>query len=266
MNHFELFVSEALWTLSDIPTNSVDMCLTDLPYGETASRWDKRIPIEPMWKELKRIMKRDTAILLFAQNVYQAQLILSQEKAYKFKYYWKKNRAPNCHQAKIQPLRNCEEILVFSFGKLPYYPQKATGHVPTNPTTRKKGSTEVYRQAETFHYAGGSTERFPRTVLEFDCVDNNSLERFHPNQKPVAMLQHLIRQHSKPGEVILDFTCGSGSAGVAAILEKRKFIGIEENGIFAYHAAQWIKKILGMAEKSEFSIGSKGAPLFSSLK
>lgn len=257
-----IYCSEALKKLAELPTNSFDFCLTDLPYGETAQSWDKLIEIAPMWRELKRVMKRDTAIILFAPNLYGAQLIVSQPKAYKFKYYWKKNRAPNCHQAKVQPLRNCEELLVFSFGKLPYFPQKSIGHPPTSASTRKKGTTSVYRQAETFHYVGGDTTRFPRTVLEFDCLDNNAPERFHPNQKPVAMLQHLIRQHCPPGGLCLDFCSGSGSFGIASILEKRDFILIDQDKDCVSYATQWINKITGNHEGVNFVISNGVMPLF----
>lgn len=259
----EVYTNESLRKLSNLSDNSIDLCLTDLPYGETAQDWDSIIPIEPMWKELKRVCKKDAAILLFASGgIYQAELILSQRRAFKFKYYWKKNRAGNCHQAKIQPMRNCEEIVVFCFGKLPYFPQKSTGHKPTSPAVRKKGSTDVYRQAETFYYKGSDTTRYPKTILEFDCLDNNSPERVHPNQKPVSLLQHLIRQHSKLGDTVLDFTCGSGSTGVAAVLEKRNFIGIDQDEKYCNHARTWMNKILGHPAQSDLLINKETATLF----
>jgi site-specific DNA-methyltransferase (adenine-specific) len=243
--NWQIIEGKCLKKLSDFADNSADMCFSDLPYASTNQDWDEIIPVNLMWNELKRVVKKDGAILLFQKDLEMVDLINSQRDAYKFRYIWKKNRVTNPHNVYIMPLRNYEEIAVFCFGKLPYYPQKSTGHKPTNSATKKADSTKVYRQSKETYSPGGDTERFPKLILEFDCVNNDSKERIHANQKPVPLLTHLIRQHSKEGETVLDICSGSGSAGIAAIIENRKFVGIEKDENYAKLSTQWLSKVSG---------------------
>jgi site-specific DNA-methyltransferase (adenine-specific) len=262
----EILHGEAIEELTKLPDQSVEMCLTDLPYGVTNNDWDAMIEVEAIRRELKRVIKKDGAILLFARGLYLAELMLAHKKSYKFKYIWKKNRATNPHNVKVKPLENFEEIAVFCYGKLPYYPQKTTGHQPSNAAVKKANSTLAYRQSKETKYAGGQTTRYPKTVLEFAGVDNDSPVRVHTNQKPVDMLQFLIRQHSRPGDTVLDFCCGSGSTGVAAFIEKRGFILIDKGRHWVNHARNWIAKLENSPVQIPIGFETSGMPLFECQK
>lgn len=264
LKSWQIIHGNCLVKFADIDDSSIDLCIADLPYGSTAQEWDELIPIDPMWDQLKRIVKKNGAILLFAQGLYMAQLMLSQKKAYRFTYIWKKNRVSNPHLSKIMPMRNHEEIAVFCFGKLPYFPQKSEGHKPTSSAIKKANSTKVYRQSKETTSIGGNTTRLPKTVLEFDCVDNNSFDRLHSNQKPLSLIRHLIRQHSNEGEIVLDYCSGSGSTGAAAILENRRFIGIESDDYSVQNSRNYLNKLTQEDYKLSF-VDVSDKPLFSGV-
>lgn len=233
-NCLELFRSVA--------DNSVDLILADQPFGTTQSEWDKIIPQQLLWQEIRRVMRKDRAVLMFAQEMFAAEMMVTFKEHYRFKYIWEKNRVSNPHMAKKRAMRNFEEILVFSTGSLPYFPQKTYGHKPKNYAVKKANSTSVFSLSKQIVTQAGDTSRYPKSIIAFDCVDNDSKGRIHCNQKPVELLQYLIRSHSEPGDTVLDFCMGSGSCGIASIVEKRNFIGFEKNTAIYKLAEDWLSK------------------------
>ena len=222
-----LMHGDCLERMKEIPSSSVDMVLADVPYGTTACKWDSIIPLEPMWKQLKRVIKPNRAIVMTAAQPFTTTLIASNINMFKYCWVWEKNRATNFIHAKRRPLAAHEDIVVFMSGKLFYNPQKTTGH---KPTSAAKGCSQgtIYHGKNIRDYAGGDTTRFPRTVLKFDCERG-----LHPTQKPVALMEYIIKTYTNEGETVLDFTMGSGTTGVACANTGRKFIGIElDRGYF----------------------------------
>lgn len=205
---------DCLELMKTIPGGSVDMILTDPPYGTTACKWDSVIPFEPMWAELKRIIKPNGAIVLFGSEPFSSVLRMSNIKQYKYDWVWKK-RAVNFLNAKKQPLREVENILVFN--SLVYNPQ---GLIYSPKVNKRSNSTETNGA----HGLSNLSEytNYPKNILEF-----KNERGLHPTQKPVALLEYLIKTYTQENETVLDFTFGSGSTGVAAKNTNRKFIGIE---------------------------------------
>lgn len=207
----------------------VDAVITDPPYGKLNKKcnWDKIIPIKEMWSFLLNLCCEDTPIILFAQEPYTSLLINSQKDLFKYKLYWLKTQPTGFLNAKRQPLRNIEEILVFYKKQCTYNPQKSTGHKPVNSYTKSEktaNNTVCYGHTRSFS-GGGSTERYPTQILQFKS-DKQRL-CLHPTQKPVELLEYLIKTYTNEGDTVLDFTMGSGTTGVACKNLNRNFIGIE---------------------------------------
>ena len=206
------------------------MILPTADFGTTACKWDSVIPLEPMWKELKRIIKKNSAIVLFGTEPFSSQLRLSNLDWFKYDWIWEKNTGTNFLHAKRMPIRFTENIHVFIEGSSWYYPQKTTGHAPTNSGVGRN-TGNVYSGNSKVNYKGGDTTRFPKNIIEFKSVNN--YKRIHPTEKPVALMEYLIKTYSNEGDVVLDFTMGSGTTGVAAKNLNRDFIGIEmDEGYF----------------------------------
>lgn len=217
---------DCLNILPQIPDNSIDMVLCDLPYGTTQNKWDSVIPLDKLWKEYERIVKPNGAIVLTSQGVFTAKLILSNEKLFKYKIVWEKSKATNFLNVKKQPLRKHEDICVFYKNKVIYNPQMGVG-VAYNKGVRKNQLTGSYGDFKPVEVKSDG-ERYPSDIIYFKTAESEG-EVYHPTQKPVELGRYLIRTYSNPGDVILDNTCGSGSFLVSAVLEGRDFIGIEEN-------------------------------------
>lgn len=218
----QLIKGDCLEIMKDIPDKSIDLILCDLPYGMTAPKWDEHIDIKKMWIEYKRIIKHKGSIVLFASQPFTTKLISSNEKDFKYCWYWNKNQGTNFFHAKRMPIRKVEEICVFKNGK--YNPQITDGHIPTN-SAKGCSNGKAYHGTNKRDYEGGKTTRYPTNILEFKCVDNYS--RVHSSQKPVELLEYLIKTYTNEGETVLDNCMGSGSTGVACINTNRNFIGIE---------------------------------------
>ena len=222
----KLLKGDCLELMKTIPDNSIDMVLTDPPYGTTACKWDTVIDFELMWKQLKRITKDNGAICLFESEPFSSALRVSNIKMFKYDWYWNKRNAGNSVQAKRMPLKNIETISVFSNqNKLPiYYPQFTYRDKPQHVKRRAVKMNEsipVPRNDMDCVYI----KKYPYTYLNFgmDYINRGA----HPNLKPVLLLEYLIKTYTLESEVVLDFTMGSGSTGVAAKNLNRKFIGIE---------------------------------------
>jgi len=226
-----LYKGDCLEEMKKIPDGSVDLVLTDPPYGTTACKWDSVIPFEPMWEQLKRVIKPNGAIVLFGSQPFTSVLVMSNPDWFKYDWCWKKPRGTGHLNAKKQPLRDKEDVLVFYQSQPIYNPQFAVG----KPYTKLKGGkqTKVSEHGATTYgkfYKGAEFRndndgrRYPKQVLEFGVVERGTV---HPTQKPVALMEYLIRTYTNEGETVLDFTMGSGSTGVACVNTGRKFIGIE---------------------------------------
>ena len=202
----------------------VDAIITDPPYGTTACKWDSIIPLEPMWERLKRIIKPNCAIVLTAQTPFDKVLGFSNISNLKYEWIWEKTAATGHLNSKKAPMKAHENILVFCDGLPLYNPQKTFGHKPTNSYTKRNGDGECYGKTSVVS-GGGDTSRFPRSVQLFKS--DKQKNRLHPTQKPVALMEYLIKTYTNENEIVLDFTMGSGTTGVACVNTNRKFIGIE---------------------------------------
>jgi len=224
----KLIQGDCLEVMKQIPDGSVDMVLTDPPYGTTACKWDSVIPFEPMWEQLKRVTKKNGAIMLFSSQPFTSALVMSNPQMFKYEWVWEKNKATGHLNANRIPLNSYENISVF-YTKLPAYkPQYGSGKAYSNK--HKAGdSGECYGVVKESERKNITT-RYPRRNIKFN-VDIKA--EFHPTQKPVALMEYLIKTYTNEGETVLDFTMGSGTTGVAAKNLNRKFIGIElDEGYF----------------------------------
>lgn len=228
ITHFENKVIEGdcLEVMKNIPSGSIDMVLCDLPYGTTQNHWDSVIPLNELWKQYERIIKDNGVIVLTGQGIFTAQLMLSNQKLFKYKIVWMKSKSTNFLNAKKQPLRRHEDICIF-YKNQPLYNPEMTAGEPYNKGFRKNQLTGSYGDFKTIEVKSDG-ERYPTDVIYFKTAESEG-EVFHPTQKPVELGRYFIRTFSKPGDIVLDNTCGSGSFLVSAVLEGRKFIGIEKN-------------------------------------
>ena len=214
---------DCLEVMAGLPDGSVDMILCDLPYGTTACKWDTVIPFEPLWEQYRRIAKRNAAIVLTASQPFTTALIASNIKEFRHCWVWEKSRFANQMLAKVQPLKIHEDVAVFAADRPAYSPQ---GLVECNKTTKQGARV-------TDNNGGGvrATEyvqthtNYPRSVLRFASEGKT----VHPTQKPVALMEYLIRTYTQEGETVLDNCMGSGTTGVACANTGRQFIGIERD-------------------------------------
>lgn len=217
-----LFQGDCLDVMKHIPDKKVDMVLCDLPYGTTACPWDVIIPFDKLWEQYGRIVKQNGAILLFSAQPFTTEVINSNRRKYKYNLYWIKNNATGGIFAKTQPMRKLEEICVF-YDKLPTYNLVGATKLKKAIVHRVAQTQKVYKQKK--NDSVQDTTGYPSNVLYFDGVTS----RVHPTQKPVELLEYLIKMYTNEGDTVLDNCMGSGSTGVACINTARKFIGIEQD-------------------------------------
>lgn len=242
---------DCLEVMRSIPDKSVDLILCDLPYGTTQNKWDSVIDLEKLWAEYERIIKDNRAIALTSQGVFTAKLILSNEKLFKYKITWIKSKPTNFLNAKIQPLRKHEDICIFYKKQPTYNPQMTKGEA-YDKGVRKDQYTGSYGDFKPRHVKSNG-ERYPNDVLFYeeqntdDFVYIKTAESegtvYHPTQKPIELGRYLIKTFTNPGDIVLDNACGSGSFLLSAILENRKFIGIEKNEDVLLHKVKPIDYI-----------------------
>lgn len=217
---------DSLEEMAKIPDCSIDMVLADLPYGTTQNKWDSVIPLDELWSQYHRIVKPNGAMVFTSSGMFTAQLMLSNAKEYKYKYVWEKSKATNFLNAKKQPLRKHEDILVFYKKQPTYHPQMTQGEAYSKGI-RKNQVTGSYGDFEpTLVKSDG--QRYPVDVIYFKTAESEG-PVVHPTQKPVELGRYLIRTYTNPGDVVLDNTSGSGSFLVGALKEGRNFVGIEKN-------------------------------------
>lgn len=219
-DNYALLFGDCLERMGDLHDKSVDMILCDLPYGTTACKWDTVIPFEPLWAEYKRLLKAGGAVVLTANQPFTASLVLSNRQMFKYAWVWKKTKVTGVLNAKHQPLRSHEDIVVFADGKTTYNPQ---GVVACSKLCVDKGRSENYGAKKHEPYLQEVTN-YPRTVLEFASEGRTQ----HPTQKPVPLFEYLIKTYTNPGAIVLDNCMGSGTTGVACMNTGREFIGIEK--------------------------------------
>ena len=223
MKHIELDViynEDCLEGMRKLPDGSVDLVLTDPPYGTTACKWDSVIPFEPMWEQLNRIIKPNGTICLFGSEPFSSALRMSNIKHFKYDWIWNKKLAGNGILAKKQPLKIHEIISVFHSGI--YMPQMTKGRYRKKMGLKESeitGGNSYAKQTENDLY-------YPKSILEYG-IGNMRKGRLHPTQKPIDLLEYLIKTYTNEGETVLDFTMGSGSTIVAAVNTNRHYIGFE---------------------------------------
>jgi site-specific DNA-methyltransferase (adenine-specific) len=224
---YQLYQGDCLEVMKNIPDKSIDMILCDLPYGITArNKWDTILPLDTLWEQYNRVIKNNGAIVLFGSEPFSSMCRTSNIKQYKYDWVWDKKQAGNVLNAKRQPLKIFENIMVFNTKT--YYPIMRKGKL------RKKGG--LNKQPEItgkvkLDYTTYNDKYYPTAILEFSNA--NKRNRLHPTQKPVALLEYLIKTYTNKGEVVLDNCMGSGSTGIACLNTNRNFIGIElDEGYF----------------------------------
>jgi site-specific DNA-methyltransferase (adenine-specific) len=237
----KIYLGDCLEIMKNIPDKSIDVILCDLPYGSTKCSWDVIIQFEPLWEQYNRVIKDNGAIVLFGKEPFSSHLRLSNLKMWKYDWIWRKDTKNNFPQAPYQPLNNIEIISVFSKGYARGFPKtsdKINEIMNYNPQFIKAESYKIPKESKTTdlfkqnhkngvykHKERDTSLRYPYNLLDFN-VDKNKI---HPTQKPVALLEYLIKTYTNENDIVLDNCFGSGSTGIASLNTNRKFIGIELN-------------------------------------
>ena len=235
-----LMEGDCLDLMLQVPPSSVDLILCDLPYGTTQCKWDSVIPFDKLWSEYLRIAKDSAAIVLTSMQPFTSALIMSQPNLFKYEWIWEKGSATGFLNAKKQPLRAHEGICVFYRKQCTYNPQITYGH-ERKTATKKTVNSECYGKAiKVTDY--DSTDRYPRSV-QFFSSDKQRVN-LHPTQKPLALMEYLVKTYSNEGDLILDNCMGSGTTGEACALNNRRFIGIEQDPLHYKTAVERLAKYL----------------------
>lgn len=236
----KIYNADCLELMKEIDDNSIDLICCDLPYNlndrrTTWNEWDFEIDITKLFEEYKRIRKDNCPILLFATDLFSAKLIMANYQEYKYKWIWQKESGTGFLNAKRMPLRNFEEILVFYKEQPTYNPQMRVGKA----YTCTKGSlSNNYANTDKIVTTKNDGDRYPLTIIDF----NRDSDGIHPTQKPLALLDYLIRTYTNKGDIVLDNCSGSGSTAMACIYSDRKFIGIEKNEEYYKASLERIKQ------------------------
>lgn len=220
-----IYNMDCLEGMKNIPDKSIDMILCDLPYGTTNNKWDSVIPLEKLWEQYERIIKGNGVIALFAQCPFDKVLGYSNLKLLRYEWIVEKTKATGHLNAKKTPMKAHENILIFYKNKPIYNPQMTEGHKPTNSYTKHTTDGTCYGKTKVGIKGGGNTSRYPRDVLKFKWDTQKS--SLHPTQKPILLLEYLIKTYTNENEVVLDNCIGSGSTAIACINTNRNFIGYE---------------------------------------
>jgi len=221
-----LYHGEAITVMSKFPGSIFDAIITDPPYGTTACKWDNVIPFDDMWRELKRIRKDRTPIVLFGSEPFSSMLRVSNLQEYKYDWIWNKKKSGNPFLSKIQPVKITENIIVFGKSKINYYPIMEKRDKPKRRGKNKGKISEttnnVFIDDKVYYF------KYPKNIIEISNA--NQRNKHHPTQKPIALLEYLVKTYTNEGGLVLDFTCGSGTTLVACKKLNRRWVGIELEG------------------------------------
>ena len=251
-----LMLGDCLERMKEIPDGSVDMILADLPYGTTACKWDVVIPFEPLWEQYKRVIKDNGAIVLTASQPFTSALVMSNIKMFKYEWIWDKVSGKDFYQAKKRPLKQHENILIFSKGNTIYNPQTYEAEKKNmrdrikNKTKAQKGT--IYGDLKEYTSQKDERQRYPGSVFIHSYQENelHYSKRLHPTQKPVALFEYLIKTYANEGNLVLDNCAGSGTTGVACKNLNRNYILIEKEPEYI----KIINERLGLSSLSEEGI------------
>lgn len=256
---YQIFNEDCISGMKKLADGSVDSIICDPPFQSTDCAWDKRLPLEEMWEQFNRVTKHNGAIILFAQLPFAVDLINANRKMFRYEYCWHKPKACGFLNANRMPLRAHENILVFYRALPTYNPQFSTG----KPYKREQ-KEEPRSHSSVYHGRGASVTQndgnhyYPRDVLTFTTPTANSKaeKRVHPTQKPVALMEFLVKTYTNEYEIILDATMGSGSTGVACVNTRRKFIGFETDKNFFAAAQKRLQAAENLRAQNLFSNGA----------
>ena len=241
----EIILGDCLEIMNKIESNSINLVLCDLPYGVTSqNKWDVIIPFAPLWEQYNRIIKDNGAMIFTATEPFASMLISSNIKDFRYDLIWVKNKSTGFLNSKKMPLRAHERILVFYKSLPTYNPQKTTGHKPANSYTKHTSDRTNYGKTKLGISGGGQTDRYPTSVIKINVHNNDSKDKYHPTQKPVELMEYLIKTYTNKGDIVLDNCCGSGSTLIAAKILERQFIGIEKEENYYNVCLERMSKLL----------------------
>ena len=252
MRGFDLYQGNCLELMRELPDESVDMILCDLPYGTTQNKWDSALPLDVLWSEYWRIAKPNGAIVLTAQTPFDKVLGVSCIENLRHEWIWEKTAATGFLNAKKAPLKAHENVLVFYRRQPTYNPIMTAGHTIKRVKPSYADHGPNYGKAHSVRAPYESTERYPRSVQRF--AKDNRMKAQHPTQKPVALMEYLIRTYSNEGDTVLDNCMGSGTTGVACLNTGRRFIGMELDAGYFDIAQRRILAAIAAADNDNFQI------------
>jgi len=247
----ELYHGKCKTLMNNIPDKSIDLILCDLPYGFTNCKWDVKISFDILWRQYNRIKKTHTPIVLFSNQPFTTELINSNRKQFRYNWYWIKNVPTGFAFAKVQPMRRVEDICIF-YEKAPVFNQPYKREFKRNRNRKDTGG--VYKSKTLTNKYCQEVSGYLDNVLDFDCDMAGGQGKYHPTQKPIKILEFLIRVYSNIGDIVLDNTMGSGSTGVAAVNTGRGFIGIEKEKNYFDIAEKRIKQAEKLSASNLFDV------------
>jgi len=216
---------ECIHEMSKIPNGTIDMILCDLPYGTTQCKWDTIIPFNDLWEQYVRIIKPNGAIVLTASQPFTSNLVMSKPNLFRYSLVWEKSKSTGYLNSKKMPMRSHEDILVF-YKNLPTYNPQMTQGIPYDKGKANR-PTDVYREQKgEIHVKNDTGLRYPRSVQYFKTAESEG-KVYHPTQKPISLMEWLIKTYTNENDIVLDNCVGSGTTAIAAIRTKRRYIGIE---------------------------------------
>ena len=247
----KIYLGDCIDLMKEIPDESIDAIICDLPYNTTRLKWDCAIPFENLWDAYKRIIKPNGAIVLFCQQPFTTYLISSNIEMWKYNWIWEKEMGTNFPNANCCPLKKTEDIAVFSYGsisptaysKMKYNPQKTKGEPYKCQNGNKLGGeySVLHRKSNIIgHVTVNYGDRYPTNILRF----NRDKNKIHPTQKPVDLIRYLILTYTDEGDTVLDNCCGSGTTAISCIREKRHYICMEKDETFYDVACKRVKEEL----------------------